>query len=309
MYSTTAATNGNPHPARSPNSINIWQQNVNRSHTCQHALISSAALARRGIDIVALQEPPISSFGTTIAAREWTPIYPTTHSTEPSKTRSLILIRSNILTDQWNQVDYPSGDVTIVSIRGTWGELTIFNIYNDCEKNDTITQLQTFCWQHATAPSRPNEIPANGQPIIWLGDFNRHHPHWDDPTDTRLFTRTAIQDAKILISAVAELGLDLALPPGTPTHLHHVTKKWTRLDQVFISEDHIDTVTACEALQDAPGIDTVHLLILTSLDLDLTRVPINPPKNFRNIDWEKFEEKLSAKLDSLNPPTHNQPRR
>jgi hypothetical protein len=68
---------------------------------------------------------------------------------------------------------------------------------------------------------------------IWLGDFNRHHLHWDDPADIRLFTRSAIHDAEVLLSAVAELGLNLALPPGTPTHLHNVTKKWTRLDQVL----------------------------------------------------------------------------
>ena len=85
-------------------------------------------------------------------------------------------------------------------------------------------------------------------------------------------------------------------------HLHHMTKKWTRLDQVFISEDHLDTITACEALANAPGINTDHLPILTSLDLDLTRAPINPPKNFRNVDWEKFEETLSDKLNRLPPP-------
>ena len=227
MYSTTNATNRNPQPTRSMNLINIWQQNVNRSSTCQHSLISSAALARRGIDIVALQEPPINAFGTTIAAREWIPVYPSTHNAEPTKTRSFILIRSNILTNQWRQVDFPSGDVTIISIQGSWGELTIYNIYNDCVKNDTILQLEAFSQQRLTAPSRPSATNESSRPILWLGDFNRHHPHWDDPTDTRLFTRPAIHDAEIFISAVAELGLNLALPPGIPTHLHHVTKKWT----------------------------------------------------------------------------------
>ena len=122
--------------------------------------------------------------------------------------------------------------------------------------------------------------------------------------DTRLFTRQATLNAEILISAVAEVGLDLALPLGIPTHLHNVSKKWSRLDQVFISEDFLDTILICEALTDSPGINTDHLPILTSLDLDLARAPSNLPKNFRNVDWEDFEKSLSARLDKLPPPAN-----
>ena len=119
--------------------------------------------------------------------------------------------------------------MTIIAICSSWGEITLYNIYNDCEKNDTIHELETFARSCAS-----NTTP---QPTLWLSDFNRHHPHWDNPTDTRLFTSLATRNVEILISTVAELGLDLALPLGIPTHLHNVTKKWTRLDQVFILED------------------------------------------------------------------------
>jgi hypothetical protein len=257
MANATNSPVRNNHPPRSPNTITIWQQNINRSSTCQHDLISSTALARRGIDIVALQEPAINNFGTTIASREWIPVYPSTHNSDPRKTRSLLLLRSDILTDQWKQVDFPSGDITIINICGNWGDMTIYNIYNNCEKNDTIHQLETISQSHTNSPSRANNNNSNtgAKPILWLGDFNRHHPHWDDPADTRLFTRSAIHNAEILITAVAELGLDLVLPPGIPTHLHNVTKKWTRLDQVFISEDHLDAIITCEALSNSPGIN------------------------------------------------------
>ena len=144
MADTTNERNKVDTLTRSPNTISIWQQNVNRSSTCQHDLISSVVLAGKGVDIVALQEPSISKFGTTVASRDWILIYPSTHGTEPHNTRSIILIRSNILTEQWKQVDYPSGDVTIMQLSGSWGELTLFNIYNDCETNDTIIQLETF---------------------------------------------------------------------------------------------------------------------------------------------------------------------
>lgn len=200
-------------------------------------------------------------------------------------------------------MDFSSGDVTIINICGNWGELTIYNIYNDCKKNDTVHKLEAFSRLHANPSNHANNSNKGTKSTIWLGDFNRHHLHWDDPTNTRLFTSTAIQDAEILISVVAELGLDLALPPGIPTHLHNVTKKWTRLNHVFIWEDHMDTIIICKVLEDTLGINTDHLSILTTLDLNLSRAPNCPPRNFRNIDWEEFEKELVNKLDGLPQPS------
>ena len=298
MADATNIPDRNNNYASSTETLTIWQQNVNRSQTCQHDLISSAALARRGIDIVALQEPAVSRFGTTIASRDWTPIYPTTHSKDPAKTRSILLVRNSLLTEHWKQIDFPSGDVTVIQLTGGQGTITLFNIYNDCEKNDTINLLETFTH---SLPIPQGCSTENSNAILWLGDFNRHHPHWDNPADSRLFTRPAIENAEILISVVAGLGLDLALPPGIPTHLHNVTKKWTRLDQVFISEDFLDSILTCDALIDSPGINTDHLPILTSLDLSIARTPLNPPKKFWNVDWESFEKALSERLDKSGP--------
>ncbi|KAI0268073.1 hypothetical protein BGY98DRAFT_925177, partial [Russula aff. rugulosa BPL654] len=68
--------------------------------------------------------------------------------------------------------------------------------------------------------------------IVWLGDFNRHYPYWDNHNNTRIFTKKATKAAETLIEAVAVAGLEMALPHGIPTHVQNVTKLWTRLDQV-----------------------------------------------------------------------------
>ena len=221
----------------------IWQQNVNKSPTCQHTLLSNNVLANYNISIVALQEPAINAFNNSIASKDWITLYPTTHSAHPGKTCTLTLIRSTLCTDAWEQINFPSGDVIIVTIKGDWGKLTIFNIYNDGNSNDTIKQLKQFHRSHANALEHAEVGAAH---ILWVGDFNRHHPHWDDPNDTRLFTPEALNAAEVLIEAVATLGLELALPSGLPTHLHNVTKKWTWLDQVFISEHSTDMIEICE---------------------------------------------------------------
>lgn len=224
------------------------------------------------------------------------------HSVDPHKSRSLFLIRSNILTDQWKQIEFSSSDVMVIQLSSEWGSMTIYNVYNDCDKNDTICQLEAFNYNNNNK-SPVASMTSKMDMTIWMGDFNRHRPHWDNPNDVRLFTKQAIDDAEILISAVAEVGLDMALPLGVPTHLHNVTKRWTRLDQVFIMEEALDSVIACETLAETPGINTDHIPILTTIDLELSRATISSPKNFRDIDWEEFQKKLVERLNLLPWPT------
>jgi hypothetical protein len=192
MAHMTNETDRNNHTESSKNSISIWQQNVNRSHTCQHDLISSTVLTRRGIYLVALQELVINNFGTTIASREWTLVYPSTHTMDLSKTHSLLLVRSNVLTERWKQIDFPSGDIIIINISGSWGKATIYNIYNDCDKNNMIHQLESFVQSQLPLTDQRNNSNESVKVTLWLGDFNRHHPHWDNLAYTILFTRSTV---------------------------------------------------------------------------------------------------------------------
>ena len=175
------------HEGGTRSEIVIWQQNVNKSQTGQHDLISSGKLAYAGIDIVAIQEPAINYLGKTIAARDWIPVYPLTHEQEPGKTRSLLLINATLPTEKWEQVDFPSGDVTVIRILGNWGKITLFNVYNDCLHDSTIHELTKFHRANRGTLTGYDAI-VNTAHVIWVGDFNRHHPAWDRPEDARLFT-------------------------------------------------------------------------------------------------------------------------
>ncbi len=135
-------------PTNKEQYINIWQQNINKSPTCQHNLISSGKLLEAEINIVTLQEPAINYFDKTIVSRDWIVLYPTTHTENPAKTRSIILLQAAFCTDNWLQIDFPLGNVTVVQLIGAWGKLTIFNIYNDREHNRTLTALSRFQHEH-----------------------------------------------------------------------------------------------------------------------------------------------------------------
>ena len=283
----------------SDNTLKIWQQNVNKSKICQHDLISNARLVRENIDIIALQEPAINHLGGTITTKDWTVIYPTTHTAEPQRTRSITLIRSKIITDSWKQLDINTGDVTAIRITGNWGALTLLNIYNDCEHDQTLAELAKA---HKLYERETRNGPPEQNHLIWLGDFNRHHPHWDAPADTRLFTQQAVDKAEKLINLVADAGLDLALPPQIPTHQHSVTKCWSRLDHVFLSDHSTDVLISCEVIANALRIKTDHLPIITKLNLSVTKTPDRIFANFRNVDWDKFRTALRTHLAQLEAP-------
>ena len=159
----------------------VWQQNVNKLPTCQHTLLSNSILVKHDVSIVALQKPSINFFNNTIASKDWITIYPTTHTTHPGKTCTLTLIRSAIQTDTWEQVDFPSGDVTVITLKGEWGKLTLFNIYVKGKSNNTISQLKHFYRSHPDIIEHPAADTAH---TMWVGDFNRHHEYWDDHNDT-----------------------------------------------------------------------------------------------------------------------------
>jgi len=122
-----------------------------------------------------------------------------------------------LISDSWQQLDLPSGDVMVIQIKGNWGMLIIFNIYNNRQLNSTINLLTNYLHRNANVLYGSTEGNAH---TIWLGNFNRHHPYWDNPEDMCLFTNEAINMAEILIGVVAEAGLEMILPSSTPTHLH-----------------------------------------------------------------------------------------
>lgn len=273
--------------------LNIWQLNVNKSPTCQHDVISNKRLITKGINLVALQEPALRGGGQTISSRDWITIYPTNHGKDPMQTRAITLIRADVNSESWNQLDFPSSDVTVTQFTGNWGKITVFNIYNDGKSDTTIRLLTEFHHRNKATLEHATTGEAH---VIWLGDFNRHHPAWDNPEDTRLFTNKATEAAEKLIEAVADVGLELALPSGIPTHQHSVTKRWTRLDQVFLSDHSREATIFCDTMPGDRGINTDHLPIRTELNLELTLSESEPLLNFRSINWEDFRTRLSRQL-------------
>ena len=191
--------------------LRIWQQNLNHSLEGQLDLLHS--LKDNKYDIVAIQEPHIDFLGRTRANLHWTIIYPTKHWDHPGKTRAIILINRNISTNNWDEIPLASPDVTGVRLHGEFGAICLLNIYNDCNNNKSIDVVKGFMRSRRLREGRDG---VNEQ-HIWMGDFNRHHPIWDEEWNAHLFTRTALEAAQPLLDLIGRYDMRMALPKNIPT--------------------------------------------------------------------------------------------
>ena len=124
----------------SPPRLNIWQQNLNKSDKAHFNLINSPLHMKW--DLLLLQEPYIDKLGNTKATSKWHTVYPSSHLTNTSITRAVILVSAAIDSNTWTQVLFEgSNDVVVIKLQLAQGQLFIFNIYNDCTHSDTLSLL------------------------------------------------------------------------------------------------------------------------------------------------------------------------
>ena len=92
-------------------------------------------------------------------------------------------------------------DVTAISIAyGATATLHLFNLYLDQTHDHGL---------HATAHASRKLVTEDARLgkeslFTWLGDFNRHHPLWDEERNHHLFTPANTQRAQTLLNRLAE---------------------------------------------------------------------------------------------------------
>jgi len=136
---------------------------------------------------------------------------------------------------------------------------------------------------------------------IWLGDFNRHHPMWDDDRNVGLFTRANLDAAEGLIELVANHGMEMTLPKGIPT-IKNTQGNYTRPDNVFCSADIEDWVTQCTTSPGQMPLKADHFPIHTTIDFMMTRSKRPQNFNYRAVEWDAFLFELSKNLKIIPEP-------
>lgn len=270
--------------------LRIWQQNLNASLTAQASLLNNNDMDEW--DVVAIQEPHINFLRNTHANHHWHVIYPTQHFSHPrQRTRAVMLINAKLDTNTWKQIAFPSSDVVVIQLKGPYGRCTIFNLYNDGTHQNTLTAFDSFLENNiATIKTHENDH------MLWLGDFNRHHPLWEDIRNRHLFNYAA---ANPLIDLIADHGMLQLLPCGIPTLQSTSTGNWTRPDNVFGTELLLDTIVSCETAPELRGPKTDHVPILLTLELETPRATNEPRRNWREVDWKTFNASLTEHLSTI----------
>ncbi|KAH7918956.1 hypothetical protein BV22DRAFT_1134211 [Leucogyrophana mollusca] len=208
-----------------------------------------------------------------------------------------MLVSASLDTNHWTQIPFPSSDVIIIQFSSPYGKFTLFNIYNNGTSRNTLTALERFLLTHIQTIR-----PSADDYMIWLGDFSRHHPLWDEERNGHLFTNAALTEAEVLIDLLADYRMVQLPPKDTPTLQATSTCNWTRPDNVFGSENINACVIQCGTNPALRGLRMDHVPILTVLSLPTPTTSKVSSPNYQETNWEKFNEILLTKLALLPPP-------
>lgn len=277
--------------------LRILQQNLNKSGRAQLDLLNDPFIA--DYDILALQEPHLTFLGLTTSTPNWHVVYPTAHGTDgEGRSRSVILVNSRLATGSWTAIPIRHSDITAISIRSEDTTLHLFNLYVDGGHNTAL---------HAASRSVLNTLAGEAaapQHLVWLGDFNRHHPAWDDATNVHLFTTSNLRRAEHLINILDSHDLLQALPQGVPTLEASRTKNYTRPDNVFCTPDILERLRTCTVLHNKRPTNADHFPIQTVFDLPTTAATRRPRRDFRQVNWTEFGQALTERLEARRFPTN-----
>jgi hypothetical protein len=238
----------------------------------------------------------MDSFGKSRGNAFFRTIYPSTYYTENHEPiRSLILVNTNISTDCYSSLNIPSSDITAIHLRTSSGSIALFNIYNDNTHNRSITAVDSFLSRHPILTSA-----SHNNHMAWFGNFNRHHPLWEELRNAHLFNNPRLTDP--LLDLIHSYGMCMMLPPGIPTLEASSTGNWTRPDNVWCSGHNPDIFICCDI---APALRPPladHLPIISTLRIPPKRAISLPTHNFWETDWAPFRSHLSRLLEP-HPPS------
>ena len=273
-----------------PGSLSILQINLNKSEKAHLDLLNEELSSK--YDIILIQEPYTTAFNGIRTPFNFRPVYPINRFQDDAQIRAVTWVNTKLDTKGWVTLDIPdTNDITAIQLKGPYGKLAIFNIYNDCTHARNETVLNTYVRRHANTLLR-----TENHHMIWAGDFNRHHPLWDRDEDIHLFTRQATDSAEELIRILAEYEMQMALPKGIPTLQHMRSKKYSRPDNVFSTPALQDFIIRCEVDPSIRPTSTDHFPIHTNILLPQDKIDTLPSFNFRETDWDDYKKKLEPRL-------------
>ncbi|KNZ77827.1 hypothetical protein J132_03336 [Termitomyces sp. J132] len=206
---------------------------------------------------------------------------------------SIILVDANIPTDSYSFLNVTSSDITAIQFTNDRSSLALFNIYNDCTNNNSLTTLSTYF-----TSSLCTACPHHDDNMLWISDFNHHHPMWETVDNCHLNSLEA--NIQPLLQLLEKHDMTLALLPGLPT-LQTSNNQWTQPDNVWRRQNGSNPIITCEVTPSLCPPNMDHMPITTIIKMPIPYVSQAPSKNSQEVDWKNFNASLKEKLDSHSP--------
>ncbi|CVK85311.1 uncharacterized protein FPRN_06812 [Fusarium proliferatum] len=166
--------------------------------------------------------------------------------------------------------------------------IAIHNVYNQ-QKNVKIPDLL-------------QRVTATGKDFL-VGDFNLHHPTWSGDNVTKIEPQ-AIE----LANGLDEAGMELLTTLGFRTYARgkYLTGEYSStIDLTYASPSLIPFVRKWQS-PDVPGFDSDHRVIMTTLNLEVNRVP-STYYIWKRADPDKFRACVGGSLKPIGFPALTTP--
>jgi Endonuclease-reverse transcriptase/Reverse transcriptase (RNA-dependent DNA polymerase) len=237
----------------------------------------------QNLDILLIQEPSITTYGTHVNHSAWRVYQPTYIGGQ--RMRSLLYINRRISTASHRQIRCNHRDVTAVKIWTTGEQILIFSVYlppinlhqasEEALTHSTLDEIQSTIQQTIQRTDRPTRL-------ILAGDFNRHHPAWSNNQVHHVFVRQAVE----LVSFFQTWKLQWCLPRGIPTFWSPSHPGKTSTIDLTVT-DSPGRLIRCHLYHDHYGSD--HRATYSEWSIHPELKPDSKPKrNFNRADWEKI---------------------
>jgi exonuclease III len=154
--------------------IQILQANLNKSKAAHLDLLNNSL--GKHWDIIAIQEPHQTYYKAIRTPNGFQQVYPDTQLWKKKRAWSALWINAKISTNSWKAIEIPrTTNITAVQLTDNYRTLTVFNIYNSCTDNHTMEALDKYLKENILS-IYGNGVNNDQHQVIWLGDFNHHHP-------------------------------------------------------------------------------------------------------------------------------------
>jgi Endonuclease-reverse transcriptase len=137
---------------------------------------------------------------------------------------------------------------------------------------------------------------------MWLGDFNCHHPLWDEACNAHLFTTQNLNLTQLLLNMLGCHNMKMVLPLQIPTLQSHSMGNHTRVDNIFCTENLADVIIKCNTEDVARPVKTDHYPIVMQINIYAPKTAWEPRHNFRKADWPELVKTLKTNLVNISPP-------